>query len=185
MAPSPRNDSLRQLGEVDLDKGVPAFHRNSGETVGTVEEEEQGALSLAEKLEIIRYNPLTRTFSTPNTSVVNSQSLIANSVDGSTSTLHEVNRPRPWKPGQLLGLNAPPRDNGLDGTPLDDDNLAILQLTPPSARANGSIETGSGYMSFASDYEGRGRDWKSLLRNVHVPTMLRRSSGLKYERRER
>jgi hypothetical protein len=181
MAPSPRSDSLRRVVGIDQEELTPPNQRESSATDRT-DEEEQGALSLAEKLEIIRHKPMSRTFSTPGTSIMPSPSFHAPSKAETGSTIQVQDRPRLWKPGQLLGLKAPPKDNGLDGTPLDDDNLATLTFVPPYARGNDSMEAGSGYMSFESEHEVRKRDWKVLLRNVHVPHMLRRSSNLRHER---
>jgi hypothetical protein len=188
MAPSPRTDSLRRVVGIDANGTIVSGQRDSIATDRT-EEEEHGALSLAEKLEIIRYKPLSRTFSTPGTSIEPSQSLVTHSLTrtdtiSTLQTLQLQDRPRPWKPGQLLGLRAPPKENGLDGTPLDDDTLADLSFTPPFARENNSFDQGSGYMSFESEHEAKG-SWKVLMKNVHVPHMLRRSSNLRHEKMSR
>jgi hypothetical protein len=185
MAPSPRSDSLRRIVAIDPNGTIDSGQRDSSATDRT-DEEEEGALSLAEKLEIIRYKPLSRTFSSPGTSIEPSQSMITHSLTrtetaSTLQTLQLQDRPRPWKPGQLLGLKAPPKDNGLDGTPLDDEDLEDLNFTPPFAHGNNSFDQGSGYMSFESDQEARG-SWKVLMKNVHVPHMLRRSSNLRHER---
>jgi hypothetical protein len=190
MAPSPRTDSLRRVVAINANGTVVSNERDSFATDRT-DEEEEGALSLAEKLEIIRYKPLSRTFSSPDSSVEPSQSMMTHSLTrtetaSTLQTLQFQDRPRPWKPGQLLGLKAPPKDNGLDGTPLDDDDLENLSFTPPFARENfarenHSSDQGSGYMSFESEQEVR-RPWRVFMKNVHVPQMLRRSSNLRHER---
>lgn len=184
MAPSPRTSSLRQVVTADARSMVGSNLRDSTATDISYEEEE-GALSLAEKLEIIRYKPRTRTISSPNTSIEPSSKEVMPSLKRveskeSTSTFQTMqlqDRPRPWKPGQLLGLKAPPKDNGLDGTPLDDDGLEDFHFTPPFAMHQNSSIDGSGYMSFESEQEPRA-PWKSLMKNV--PHMLRRSSNLRH-----
>ncbi|TID27942.1 putative major antigen-like protein [Venturia nashicola] len=184
MAPGPRSDSLRRVVAVDANTMVGSNPRSSSATDMSYEEEEEGGLSLAEKLEIIRYKPLGRTISTPDTSIEPSTKEMP-SVKRTESeesiftfqTLQLQDRPRPWKPGQLLGLKAPPKDNGLDGTPLDDETLEDFNFTPPFAMHRNNSIDGSGYMSFESEQEARAR-WKSLMRSV--PQMLKKSGHLRH-----
>jgi hypothetical protein len=183
MAPSPRSDSLRRV--IQLNKSVSSTtNRDSGDTEAT--EDEQGALSLAEKLEIIRYNPLTRTLSTPNTSVMPNRPSTADTVGQSTlASHHENGKAKPWKPGQVLGLSGPPEEDLMDPAHLEDDLTIAFpaKFTARFTEVNRSMESGSGYMSFESDYEVKGRDWRGLFKfkNVHVgsKSMLRRVSNLR------
>lgn len=184
MAPSPRTDSLRGVVAADANTTVGSNQRAS--TASDVSyENEEGALSLAEKLEIIRYRPLRQTISSPATSIEPLSKEAMHSLERTETqdtsstfqTLQLQDRPRPWKPGQILGLKGPPKENGLDGTPLDDDGLENLNFTPPFAMHGNNSNDGSGYMSFESEQVTRA-PWKALMKNV--PHMLRRSSNLRH-----
>lgn len=184
MAPGPRSDSLQKVTTIDANTTASSNPRDSSASDISYELEE-GALSLAEKLEMIRYKPLSRTISSLDTSMEPltkeiMPSLKRTNSGESISTFHTAqvqDRPRPWKPGQLLGLKAPPKDNRPDGTPLDDEDLEDLDFRPSfSMHQNNSID-GSGYMSLDTEQEEAKAPWKSLMKNV--PQMLRKASNLR------
>ncbi|KAE9962914.1 hypothetical protein EG328_011924 [Venturia inaequalis] len=183
VAPGPRTDSLRKVVTMDGNAMVGSNPRDSS-TSDISDEEEEGPLSLAEKLEIIRYKPPSREVSSPDTSIEPSTKEMMSDLKRTESeesmstfqTLQLQDRPRPWKPGQLLGLKVPPTDNGLDGTPLNHEGLGAVDFTPSSVTNQNNLADESGYVSLELEQEAR-TPWKSLMRNV--PHMLKKSSSFR------
>jgi hypothetical protein len=165
LAPSPRIDSYRKVenvGDGELKERGAVLKRDDVD-----EDEEHGALSLAEKLEMIRYNPMTRTFSTPTTTLHNRP-----------STSNSANEPpRPWKAGKILGLAAPPIDNFASDLPVGDTLIFPERMKHPVARSL-TEESGSGYLSFESHEENTRRDWKGIWKNVQFKKRIKRTSNL-------
>jgi hypothetical protein len=139
------------------------------EEIGENEEQGNGALSLAEKLEIIRYNPLTRTLSSaPNTTLRNQPSTIISASDSMDSDHIIIPANRPWKPSRILGVSTPPDGTALSALAKYEDVNVFSEKTahPIIDNARSSIESGSGYMSFESDYDGKKKDWKGLWKKL-------------------
>jgi hypothetical protein len=165
LAPSPRIDSFRRnMGTAVED------HPKRGaslDTEVTHEEEEQGALSLAEKLEMIRYNPLTRTFSTPATTVRAHPSTSNSMSDTSPSV--------PWKGGGPLGITTSQAEENASGLPEEEE---IFVFPPHRFTRSYTEESGSGYMSFESHEERQKKNWKSIWKTTQLGKRLESSKKL-------
>ncbi|KAF2419022.1 hypothetical protein EJ08DRAFT_44028 [Tothia fuscella] len=196
LTPSPRNDSyhlhVKPLipEEEDHDDGTSAVSIERDGLITQVEipvvdghgedvdeEEGVGALSLAEKLEIIRYNPMTRTLSTTptNTTLRHKSSTITSVGEISDGVL----APRPWKAAKVLGIPTPPPTDEIHSPEVgnsDDDVLFSAKNARSGFNTSGaSTETGSGYMSFESDYDGKRKDWKGIWKKIKHSSNLRKS----------
>jgi hypothetical protein len=168
LAPSPRTDSYRKEVKIDDQDHKTNTAMRKDEVEG--EGEEHGALSLAEKLEIIRYNPLIRTFSTPTTTIHNRPST-SNSDTGT---------PRPWKAGRVLGITTPPTEDFASGLPMDEDMVVFPDRMMHSVTRSSTEGSGSGYMSFESHEENQRKDWKGFWKSVQLgKRMTRLSNGRK------
>jgi hypothetical protein len=164
LSPSPRIDSNRKEAkqddyDLDANKVVPNV-----EVIN--EDEEQGALSLAEKLEILRYNPLTRTFSTPTTTIHNRPS----------TSNSDTGPPRAWKAGKILGITTPPTEDFASDLPMEEAMDSRYRMMHSVARSS-SEGSGSGYMSFESHEEHQKKDWKGFWRNVQLGKRMTRMSN--------
>lgn len=177
LLPAPRLDSLRQPVSIEASAAVSQSDvnrlsivtedeaRDKGEEEEEVDgayEEGEGALSLAEKLEIIRRRP-SRLGHTPAPSSLNSWYSAAEDLEKSPKAVA-----RPWKAGKILGLDRPP--SSLMYTIEDQDDIKN-----ESGEAKTSIsKTGNGEL--VAEMGDTSKNWKERLRNVRIS---RRSGNLR------
>ncbi|QDS72531.1 hypothetical protein FKW77_000285 [Venturia effusa] len=181
MAPNPKSDSLQGTVTVDANTRVGSNLRRNSVT-DMSDEKAESALPLEERVETIRIEPLEGETSRPTTLILPEMIPSLKAVESyeSISTFEALqvhDRPRPWKPAQVLGLEAPLKDHGLDSTIVDEECLGNFDSRPSIAvHPNHSVD-GSGYMSFESDHEPRA-PWRSFMK--HVPRLLKRTNKLRH-----